>query len=88
MKLWFKAKTYGYGWYPVSWEGWVTLLIYLLVVVGLGVNLDKSPQAAGDLILFFASIAAATAILIAICVKKGEPARWRWGNGSGPSSKH
>lgn len=79
MKLWFKAKTFGYGWYPVSWEGWVTLLIYLVVVVGLGVMLDRSPQANSDLVLFFSSIAAATIILILICVKKGEAARWRWG---------
>ena len=21
-KLWFKAKLYGWGWYPCSWEGW------------------------------------------------------------------
>ena len=79
MKLWFKAKTYGYGWYPVSWQGWVVLLIYLLVVVGLGVNLDRSPQGSGDLLIFFTSIAAATIILIIICVRKGEKARWRWG---------
>ena len=79
MKLWFKAKTYGYGWYPSSWEGWVVLLIYLLVVVGLSVILEMIPQTAGNILLFFASIAGATIILIYICAKKGEKARWRWG---------
>ena len=21
-KYWFKAKTYGYGWTPATWQGW------------------------------------------------------------------
>lgn len=26
-KLWFKAKNYGWGWYPVTWEGWTVTII-------------------------------------------------------------
>lgn len=79
MKLWFKAKTYGYGWYPCSWEGWVVTLIYLAVVVGFTFVLNVSAQGPIEAIEYLVAVAAATAILIYVCFKKGEPARWRWG---------
>ncbi len=30
-KYWFKAKNYGWGWYPATWQGWLILagFIYL-----------------------------------------------------------
>ena len=28
-KYWFKPKRYGYGFYPISWEGWVFTLVLL-----------------------------------------------------------
>jgi len=32
-KYWFKPKTYGYGYYPITWEGWITTAILLLIVL-------------------------------------------------------
>ena len=34
-KYWFKPKSYGYGFYPISWEGWVSTFIFILVLLGL-----------------------------------------------------
>jgi hypothetical protein len=79
MKLWFKAHTYGYGWSPSSWEGWVCVLFYFLVMIGLSVNLERSGETTDDLVFFFTSVAVATGALMWIAAKKGEPARWRWG---------
>jgi len=28
-KYWFKPKLYGYGFCPISWEGWISTLILL-----------------------------------------------------------
>ena len=25
--VWFKPRTFGYGWTPASWEGWVVTLV-------------------------------------------------------------
>jgi hypothetical protein len=27
-KLWFKAKNYGWGWYPITWQGWLITGLY------------------------------------------------------------
>ncbi len=79
-KLWFKAKEYGYGWYPVSIEGWMVLLIYVGFNVWNALRIDEYSHSVSDtLINFVPQVLISTIILIAICVKKGEPARWRWG---------
>ena len=31
-KFWFKPKRFGYGFYPISWQGWLSILIYLAVL--------------------------------------------------------
>ncbi|MGV8142043.1 MAG: hypothetical protein ACP5NS_00210 [Candidatus Pacearchaeota archaeon] len=79
-KLWFKAKQYGYGWYPCSWEGWLVTLIYILVLLGFLRTLDLRSSSASDMLIgMVLPFVILTFILILICVKTGERARWRWG---------
>lgn len=35
-KPWFGPKKFGYGLTPVSWEGWVVVLVIALGFAGLG----------------------------------------------------
>lgn len=78
---WFRAKTYGYGWYPASWQGALVLALYVLVGIK-SVFLITAPTHAGGetLLLGIGIVILATAILLIICFRKGEPAKWRWGN--------
>ena len=65
--LWFKRKIYGWGWTPVKWQGWLTIILYILILL---ISIpDKNIL---DIIL-------ATILLIYICYKKGEKPRWQWG---------
>jgi uncharacterized membrane protein YhaH (DUF805 family) len=73
MKLWFKAKNYGWGWYPSSWEGWLILLIYLILIM------VASKLIAINLYLYLSFCFIITAILIFICYKTGEKPYFRWG---------
>lgn len=72
-KLWFKAKHYGWGWYPCSWEGWLALLIWFALFMVSIRMLDH--EWLKNLIV----VSIFTAILIGICYKKGEKPGWRWG---------
>ncbi|HTK04277.1 MAG TPA: hypothetical protein VL500_01735 [Candidatus Eisenbacteria bacterium] len=81
-KLWFRAKYYGYGWYPSSWEGWLVLLAYLALLfagqlVLIGVASDENGRVSG--FLFAAYVLLITAALIAVAAKTGEKPGWRWG---------
>ncbi len=76
-KLWFKAKKYGFGWYPSTWQGWLVILIYVVIfgilVYVFETNIEKY------LIPYIISIIILSSSLVYISYKKGEKASWRWG---------
>jgi hypothetical protein len=78
-KLWFRAKMYGWGWYPISWQGWVVLLIYVVAMIKIVTSL--APQHSGSDALFALAIRVVplTILLLIICYAKGERPRWHWG---------
>ena len=73
-KIWFPAKTHGWGWGPPNcWQGWVVLVVWFVVLTA------GTPLAARSPILFVGHTLFLSAILILICWLKGEKPRWRWG---------
>lgn len=72
-QLWFKRKTYGWGWVPVTWQGWLVILvwagIFALTILGFDHEWLKNTVLALILVI----------MLIGICVVKGEKPRWQWG---------
>lgn len=82
-RYWFKAKSYGWGWYPATWQGWFILLGYIAIVVWLASDMDREINSAFDMLLgFLVSLVFLTSTLILICYQTGEPPRWRWGKHS------
>ena len=79
-KLWFKAKEYGWGWYPSSYEGWFILLLFITLnffnFFRFYLMTNPYPQFILEFVIesLFMSV-----ILILICFIKGEKPRWRWG---------
>jgi len=78
MALWFKAKTYGYGWCPCNWKGWAVIAVYLIVLVAF-IRYCFSFGENFDVRLYLAGVGALTGALVLVAYKKGEPAHWRWG---------
>lgn len=74
--VWFPAKRYGYGWgFPVAWQGWVVLAVYLGGVMAV---LHWLPPRRFPLI-GGAALVLATGVLVLVVRARGEPPRWRWG---------
>ena len=77
-KIWFPAKTYGWGWGPpCCWQGWVVLGVWLALLIAGAIEL--LPSTNGHPFYFFGFVFALSLVLIAICWWKGEAPRWRWG---------
>lgn len=78
--LWFRAKRFGWGWTPSTWQGWAVLAMYIFAVFA-NVNLiDKNIQSETDSFLsFFPTIYILTVFLIIICYVTGEKPKWNWG---------
>jgi len=79
---WFRAKWYGWGWTPATWEGWLVILVYLAFVFFTAVSrmsADETAPVGGHFLRFGGKIALATIILLVIIVRKGEKPGWHWG---------
>jgi len=75
-KIWFPAKTHGWGWGPpVCWQGWAVLIAFIALILAAPVLVP--PQ--DNITAYLAYVIAMCAILIVICWKTGEKPKWRWG---------
>lgn len=79
-KPWFKTKLYGWGWYPSAWQGWLTLVLYLLLLAKILIIIDLRSHSVSDtLIGMIVPFILLTSLLILVCYGTGEKLRWRWG---------
>lgn len=77
-RIWFRNKRYGWGWFPITWEGWATLVVYLVALFAAVSRMKaESPHAVPQ--EFFPQIVGLTGLLLIVCLVKGEAPRWRWG---------
>lgn len=78
--LWFKAKLYGWGWTPVSWQGWLSTFVYCVGIVTFFSLVDINNRSVSETLLWFViPFAVFTGLFVALCYLKGEKPRWRWG---------
>jgi len=81
--LWFKAKLYGWGWAPASWQGWLVILVYIGLIAILAFMREESipgnPDSGSNFLTFALPMIILTALLIFICYKKGEKPHRQWG---------
>jgi len=82
-KLWFRARTYGWGWTPVAIEGWLVLAAFFIgVAIDVAVlqyRLRGGADVRSAMIAFYVWLALLVALLIAVGWMTGERPRWRWG---------
>lgn len=80
---WFKRKLFGWGWTPVTWEGWAVTLAFIAFFLWSGVDfantVGESEPTQDQLFWFFTQIGIAAVLLIVICWRTGEPPKWTWG---------
>jgi hypothetical protein len=86
-RLWFKAKCYGWGWTPATWQGWAVTLAYAAVIIAAALTIDESSPSREVIFTFALPVTLASLAMIRICYAKGESPRWRWGEGKkGPEA--
>ena len=81
-RYWFKAKKYGYGWYPATWEGWVVMAVWLVAFLRITVFFSAQMQLTGPANLYWYAplVLLITGALVLVSWLKGEPAQWRRGS--------
>ena len=76
---WFKKKLYGWGWTPVTWQGWLCVIAYIGILAILSFTVRENTKLSEALLTFFLPLFLLTAGLIFIAYKKGEKPGWQWG---------
>lgn len=82
---WFRRKTYGYGWTPATWQGWVLTGAYVLVILWLAHVVDKQQSGREVFTHFGVPLIIVTAIFLFIIYRTGEKPKWQWGRKSSGS---
>jgi len=79
-KYWFKAKQYGWGWYPSSWQGFLVLVVYFLILILEFLRVDSTSNSVSDTFYGVAfQFIILTIMLLLVCYTTGERPKWRWG---------
>ena len=79
-KIWFKAKKYGWGWQPITWEGWLTVIGYLAIATVLALQLNEGDSLLQVMSTFVVPMILLIFVLITLCYERGEKPKWSWGN--------
>lgn len=80
-KYWFRAKKYGWGWRPNSWQGWTLVGLYIASLLFLFYTIDSNSRSVKDTLAnFYPVIITLTAIFIGIVYLTGEKPHWSWGD--------
>jgi hypothetical protein len=77
--VWFKRKIYGWGWTPVTWQGWALTLGYVALVVLFALTLDEGSPTREVAFTFLLPVTLLTIAFIRVAYRTGEKPRWQWG---------
>jgi len=73
MKVWFKAKRYGYGWYPSSWQGLLITITFLLLVLSSFFFIDKNSHSVSDTLINFIPLTIILALILFLIAYSQRP---------------
>lgn len=80
-KLWFRRKTYGWGWTPITWEGWFVTALVVLIPIAVRLTLKAMGGIPKETQYFYAWATVPLLImgLTLLCFRFGEKPKWQWG---------
>lgn len=77
-RYWFRARTHGFGWTPETWQGWLVVIVWVLMVGATARYSFMGVLANGAGFLSFIKLLLGWSFLFFIIMwKKGEPLNWR-----------
>jgi hypothetical protein len=81
---WFRARNYGWGWTPNTWQGWAVLLVWAVFFIWNTLRISAITDANRiELPVLIVEQILSVLILLWVAYLKGGPPRWRWRWGRG-----
>lgn len=81
MSYWFKRRRYGWGWTPVTWQGWSVLGVFLVYAIGTSVLLSLTTTLTDLQFIFtyLTLLSLGLAVMLWLTMKHSPKGKWRWG---------
>lgn len=77
-KYWFKKKSSSWSWSPASWQGWLVMGIFFILVSANVFRMEFNALSRDNAVLEFVLETIAMALaLVVICYKTGEKQEWQ-----------
>jgi uncharacterized membrane protein YbhN (UPF0104 family) len=82
-RYWFRPRRYGFGATPTTWEGWLSSLVFLVIVLAMnGAIIVLAPTNRTAAAYFVAGVVIVIVLFCLFAAAKTEGGwRWRWGRG-------
>jgi len=77
--IWFKRKVFGWGWTPVTWQGWLVTLVFIIAIFAFALTIDERSTPRELVFTFFLPVTLLSITFIRIAYLKGEKPKWMWG---------
>ncbi len=81
--IWFKRKTYGWGWTPATWQGWLVTGVYFALIFLLVLSREEAipgnKDSGSNFLVFGIPLIVLTALFVFVAYKTGEKPKWQWG---------
>lgn len=74
-KRWFTMKHHGWGWVPITWEGWAVTLGLMAYIISISFGLEKNVVVPSE---YWIQLLIGLAVFFFIAFKKGPVPKWRW----------
>lgn len=74
-KKWFTMKHHGWGWVPISWEGWAVTLGWIGFMIYIATGIERGTDNMRE---FYTYLILSGAAFLYIVRQKGPWPRWRW----------
>jgi hypothetical protein len=75
---WFKPRRYGYGSMPTTWQGWVVVIGFVLLVLALFAAEENG--AISQIVMIALIVAVTVPFLLFVRAKTDGQWKWRWGS--------
>jgi hypothetical protein len=78
--LWFRRKSYGWGWYPCCWKGWLAIAGFFVAIVLSAVIISNYTVSEESFVMIFTpAVFILAIILLILCFLRGQKPCWCWG---------
>jgi peptidoglycan biosynthesis protein MviN/MurJ (putative lipid II flippase) len=80
-KYWFKRRRYGWGWVPVTWQGWLALIIMLAAILLGSFAVDETPEGtfSSAVGVYLLMVTVVIGFFVLVAYQTSPKPKWRWG---------